>query len=632
MTICRCCGQPVARLAEAPAEAELRTREDVSAQAPRMPEARATGTTLHVDQDVHDCLNAAYDLAEQAGAAEVGLPALILAMARFQAIASVLSSFGLKPAELAEMSRAALFDDTHGRRERSSPRTGDEVRTLLTRCREMADRRGGGRIGIGDVLTALTSIEARQWRGNVMSRAYVARTGNIEKGGTEPSHHQDPSAASDRDAPRLRVSVPARSSHAARQARAAGNGGAAADRNTASLRDEREVSPPPVRQTEASTQDRTFASMRPAATASSATVLPLHQGATTSQRESDPTPATRAADERALRSLEHLMAGLRTDLARMTERLERAERTAQAEARRAANLERDLRARIDRERRETASLTALEVRLAELEAVTRSVMTRSASGGEGEGTGSGRSGGSGRSRRLANYQSSRSRRSSRSMRRLRQRLRTAREGRGGVRDDLRLLLEPDLEVAEPRIAASPQPKSEPRQVVPPDPREPEIEDDEDDVVAGDRPKRFYLTLDDDVVDAPSIGPRTAERLRPVGIRTVRDLLRARPARIAEGAGARHITPDRVLAWQQQARLVCTVPWLRGTHAQLLVGAGYTSAKMIAEADLDAMMAAILRFAGTRDGQSVLRAGPPPSIEKVIAWSEHAALAELDRAA
>ena len=45
------------------------------------------------------------------------------------------------------------------------------------------------------------------------------------------------------------------------------------------------------------------------------------------------------------------------------------------------------------------------------------------------------------------------------------------------------------------------------------------EDDESDELEGNGQvaKRFYLAMDDDIVDAPSIGPRTAERLREHGI-------------------------------------------------------------------------------------------------------------------
>ena len=94
---------------------------------------------------------------------------------------------------------------------------------------------------------------------------------------------------------------------------------------------------------------------------------------------------------------------------------------------------------------------------------------------------------------------------------------------------------------------------------------------------------------------------------------------------------RHITVARIEDWQMQARLVCTIPWLRGTHAQLLVGAGYTTPGDIHSASIDDLSSGILKFAATRNGQRILRDGDPPDIEKIIKWADYASLAELDRA-
>ncbi len=149
---------------------------------------------------------------------------------------------------------------------------------------------------------------------------------------------------------------------------------------------------------------------------------------------------------------------------------------------------------------------------------------------------------------------------------------------------------------------------------------------------GDRMKRFYLSPDDDIVRAPSIGPRTAARLIPAGLVLVRDLLTCDPAEVAAKVGARYMTADRIGDWKAQARLVCTIPWLRGTHAQLLVGAGYDTIGKLARADASIVCAAILRFAATREGQSILRSGPPPEIDRIACWIENTALAEPQRAA
>ena len=104
---------------------------------------------------------------------------------------------------------------------------------------------------------------------------------------------------------------------------------------------------------------------------------------------------------------------------------------------------------------------------------------------------------------------------------------------------------------------------------------------------------------------------------------MRDLLGAEPAALSHLLNNRHIMPETVADWQDQARLACTVRGLRGTHAQLLVGAGYRSAEAIAAADADKLCADVLAFAASVNGQRVLRNGDPPDIEKIKGWLEAA---------
>ncbi len=135
--------------------------------------------------------------------------------------------------------------------------------------------------------------------------------------------------------------------------------------------------------------------------------------------------------------------------------------------------------------------------------------------------------------------------------------------------------------------------------------------------------RIHLKSDDPVVDAPSIGPKTAARLNEVGIDTVEDFLRAHPIALAARLEQPHITPEIVTAWQDQTRLVMAVPGLRGTHAQLLVGAGYTTVEALAKCDEATLCADVLRYAVTPSGQRILRDGRPPDIERIKAWGEAA---------
>ena len=137
--------------------------------------------------------------------------------------------------------------------------------------------------------------------------------------------------------------------------------------------------------------------------------------------------------------------------------------------------------------------------------------------------------------------------------------------------------------------------------------------------AEERAVKVYLALGDDVERAPSIGAKTAWRLGTVGVTTVADFLEEDADQLATMLGQRSITGRQLKDWQDQARLVMEVPGLRGTHAQLLVGAGYRNAEAIADADADALCAAIAKFATTRDGQSILRDGDTPDISKITGW-------------
>jgi hypothetical protein len=133
------------------------------------------------------------------------------------------------------------------------------------------------------------------------------------------------------------------------------------------------------------------------------------------------------------------------------------------------------------------------------------------------------------------------------------------------------------------------------------------------------PAKHYLALGDDIERAPSIGARTAKRLEPLGIRTVADFLGA-SAYLAAGAfNSKHVTPETIGVWQDQCRLLMGVPGLRGTHSELLAGAGYRTVESLASADEAKLCADILAFAVTPAGRRILRDGAPPDIEKIKGW-------------
>ncbi len=136
-----------------------------------------------------------------------------------------------------------------------------------------------------------------------------------------------------------------------------------------------------------------------------------------------------------------------------------------------------------------------------------------------------------------------------------------------------------------------------------------------------RKRRFYLSREQDVEEAPSIGPKTATRLAKVGIRTVADLLEADPDSTAAELEVSHIKAETIVDWQHQSRLVCQIPELRGYGAQLLVGCGLTEPDQISRLSTESLVAKVLTFCETKEGQRILRSGDPPASEKIAQWVE-----------
>ena len=122
-----------------------------------------------------------------------------------------------------------------------------------------------------------------------------------------------------------------------------------------------------------------------------------------------------------------------------------------------------------------------------------------------------------------------------------------------------------------------------------------------------------------MVDAPSIGPRMAERLNSIGIETVDDLLTSDPGDIAEQLEHRKVDREVVIAWQQQAELVCRVPMLRGHDAQLLVLAETKTPEALAQCDAHELFSRVDPVSHTQEGKRAIRGGKLPDMEEVTDW-------------
>lgn len=135
--------------------------------------------------------------------------------------------------------------------------------------------------------------------------------------------------------------------------------------------------------------------------------------------------------------------------------------------------------------------------------------------------------------------------------------------------------------------------------------------------------RYYLERDRPVVDAPSIGPKTAERLQNVGIETVQDLLDCDPDAVAAQLDVRHISANTIRDWQAQAQLVCDVAGLRGHDAQILVACEINDLDTLSAQNPATLLDRVETFLSTSEGERILRGSTRPDLAEVTDWIQSA---------
>jgi hypothetical protein len=140
----------------------------------------------------------------------------------------------------------------------------------------------------------------------------------------------------------------------------------------------------------------------------------------------------------------------------------------------------------------------------------------------------------------------------------------------------------------------------------------------------DEPRRMAsITRDDPVVDAPSIGRKTAKQLARAGITTIGDLLDCDAEMVELEVNVRHITSEAIRIWQDQTQLMMDVPGLRVHDAQLLVGAGITTREDLANASARTIFELAMEFLATPEGERVLRDDQVLHEDEVEEWIEMA---------
>ncbi|MGB7325306.1 MAG: DUF4332 domain-containing protein [Rubripirellula sp.] len=131
--------------------------------------------------------------------------------------------------------------------------------------------------------------------------------------------------------------------------------------------------------------------------------------------------------------------------------------------------------------------------------------------------------------------------------------------------------------------------------------------------------RCRLSRQDPLVDAPSIGPKTAERFASVDIHTVGEFLDESAAKMAAEMMTYWITTETVTQWQWQAKLMCEIPELLARECQMLAGAQYNSASTVAVCDADELHQEVAQFAMTSSGRRYLRGADAPKLSDVQRW-------------
>jgi hypothetical protein len=135
-----------------------------------------------------------------------------------------------------------------------------------------------------------------------------------------------------------------------------------------------------------------------------------------------------------------------------------------------------------------------------------------------------------------------------------------------------------------------------------------------------------LRVEAPLVDAPSIGNKTADRFAAIGIHTVGDFLSAKPEQLAAKLATRWITVATLNAWRCQTILMCQLPEMLACETQLLVGCGFPTADSIAKTSSDQLLVAIQTYAATYSGRRYLRGAAVPDRDRVETWIGEAALA------
>lgn len=135
-----------------------------------------------------------------------------------------------------------------------------------------------------------------------------------------------------------------------------------------------------------------------------------------------------------------------------------------------------------------------------------------------------------------------------------------------------------------------------------------------------------------VADVLSLGPRTAGRLMQVGVRTVAELLAAKPQMVARRLDEKRFCARIFELWQREAQLVLAAPTLPSEAARLLTAIGFHSAEKVAKSTPTELLGAFETAIKQESSDGLTEKISPPSISELASWIQCAQSATSEMAA
>ena len=129
------------------------------------------------------------------------------------------------------------------------------------------------------------------------------------------------------------------------------------------------------------------------------------------------------------------------------------------------------------------------------------------------------------------------------------------------------------------------------------------------------PRQPRLKSQDNPEEIKGIGPRLGEELRALGITNVGELITAEPSLIDEKTRASRDMAERLQATAQ----LLMIPGVDENDAEMLVDAGVTSRRELADQDLVPLSRKIREIAKTYLEEGKISEDEKPTIEEISSW-------------